>query len=149
MKKNKWIMMIVATLSVFACVLGIGQNECMVEQKAVAEGSRDSLEEIARTYLGVYECKSLYFGGEDKKDIFEYFRLELKPKGELLLRYKLKNSRENQIPLTYEYDFAEKTVWVRGQWGVFKVDKKFPLKKGVLSVTMNIFGKVAVVEFSR
>ena len=147
--KNKWIVAVIALLSLFVCGFAIGKNESLKARNAVAEGRRDSLEEIARTYLGVYECKSLCFGGENKKDIFEYFRLELKPKGELLLRYKLKNSRENQIPLTYEYDFAEKTVWVRGQWGVFKVDKKFPLKKGVLSVTMSIFGKVAVVEFSR
>ena len=147
--KNKWIVAVIALLSLFVCGFAIGKNESLKARNAVAEGRRDSLEEVARTYLGVYECKSLYFGGEDKKDTFEYFRLELKSNGELLISYKLKNARENQIPLIYEYDFEEKTIWAHGQWGVVKVDKKFPLKKGVISVMMNILGKVAVAEFER
>ena len=150
MKKNKLIVTILAIFTVFACGFEVGKTVGLSGQKAVAEGIRGgSLEEIARPYLGVYECKSLYFGGEDKKDIFDYFRLELKSKGELVLSYKLKNGRANQIPLTYEYDFTEKTVRIRGQWGVLSIDKKFPLKKGVISVTMSIFGKLAIVEFSR
>ena len=151
MKKNKFLTTVFTVLSCFACVLTCSGGEGQKPQKAVAQEvcGGSSLEEITKPYLGVYECKSLYFGGEDKKDIFQYFRIELKSNGELLLSYKLKRGQVNQIPLNYEYDFAEKTLWVRGQWGVLKADKKFPVKKGEINVAMNIFGKLAVLKLAR
>lgn len=108
-----------------------------------------SLKEIAKPYLGVYECEWLYFGGEDKKDIFEYLRVELKTKGELLVAYKLKKGEKGQVPLSYEYDFKEKTLRVSGQWLLLKIDKKFPLENGEITVVMNLFGKLVNVKFSR
>ena len=147
MRRNKFLITVLAVLACLACGVEVDRPSY---QKAVAEGVRSgSLEEISRPYLGVYECKSLQFGGEDKKNSFDYFRVELTSNGELIVSYKPKNGQVNRIPLTYEYHFEEKEVWVRGQWGVLKVDKKFPLKNGTLSVVMSIFGKVAVVEFTR
>ena len=109
----------------------------------------DSLKEIAKPYLGVYECEWLYFGGENKKDIFEYLRVELKTKGELLVAYKLKKGEKGQVPLSYEYDFKEKTLRVSGQWLLLKIDRKFPLKNGEIIAVMNLFGKLVNVKFSR
>ena len=110
---------------------------------------KDSLKEIAKPYLGVYECEWLYFGGDNKKDAFEYLRIELKSKGELLVSYKLKKGEKGEVPLSYEYDFKEKTLRVFGQWQLLKIDRKFPLKNGELSVVMNLFGKLVNVKFSR
>ena len=154
MKKNKRICAILATLALFLCFSG-SLEFCAVKERVFKQveaqetNANGSLEEITKPYLGVYECKSLYFGGVDKKKIFEFFRVELKSKGELLLTYKLKRGEVHQIPLNYEYDFAEKMLWVQGEWGVLKVDKKFPMKNGEISVAMSIFGKLAVLKFAR
>lgn len=111
--------------------------------------SKDSLKEIAKPYLGVYECEWLYFGDSDKKELFDYLRVELKTKGELLVTYKLKKGEAGKVPLSYEYDFDEQTLRVMGQWMLLKIDRKFPLKKGELNVVTNLFGKLVNVKFSR
>lgn len=115
----------------------------------VKTNPNDSLKEIAKPYLGVYDCKWLYYGSEDKKDIFEYLRVELKSKGELLVSYKLKNGESGKVPLSYEYDFDEKILRVTGQWLLLKIDKKFPLENGEITVVMNLFGKLVNVKFAR
>ena len=128
---------------------------CSAQIKAFADDGieqmkeGDSLKEIAKPYLCVYECEWLYFGGENKKDIFEYLRVELKTKGELLVAYKLKKGEKGQVPLSYEYDFKEKTLHVSGQWLLLKIDRKFPLQNGEITVVMNLFGKLVNVKFSR
>ena len=149
MKKNKWMIVAMGLVSCCFGVIGHLKSEEISSKSATRVSAEGSLEEITKPYMGVYECESLYFGGEDKKDIFEYFRIELKSKGELLLSYKLKKGRVEQIPLSYEYDFEEKTLRVYGQWGIMKVDKKFPVNKGEIAVSMNILGKLAVLKFSR
>ena len=118
-------------------------------ENSVKTKPNDSLKEIAKPYLGVYDCKWLYYGSEDKKDVFEYLRVELKTKGELLVSYKLKNGEGGKVPLSYEYDFDEKILRVTGQWLLLKIDKKFPLTNGEITVVMNLFGKLVNVKFAK
>lgn len=127
----------------------LAQMSVSADESIVQIKSGDSLKEIAKPYLGVYECEWLYFGGEDKKDIFEYLRVELKTKDELVLTYKLKDGDTGKVPLSYKYDFDEKMLRVSGQWLLLKIDRKFPLKNGEITVVMNLFGKLVNVKFSR
>ncbi len=149
--------------ALFLCVILLSQNLEMqtkshtcpaqthvkADELTVKDKKGDSLKEIAKPYLGVYECERLYYGSEDKKDIFEYLRVELKTKGELLVTYKLKKGESGKVPLSYEYDFEEKTLRVTGQWMLLKIDKKFPLANGEITVVMNLFGKLVNVKFAR
>lgn len=149
--------------ALFLCVflltqnLGIQAKTCACPTQITASAmeipvknkSNDFLKEIAKPYLGVYECKRLYYGSENKKDIFEYLRVELKSKGELLVTYKLKDGENGKVPLSYEYDFQEKQLRVTGQWLLLRIDKKFPLKNGEINVVMNLFGKLVNVTFSK
>ncbi|MBR2341094.1 MAG: hypothetical protein IKA72_01625 [Clostridia bacterium] len=154
-------------LSLFLCVIPFTKtvaisspkqaksHTCPTQITVFAKGidvplkSGDSLKEIAKPYLGVYECKWLYFGGEDKKKEFEYLRVELKTKGELLVTYKLKKGEKGKVPLSFEYDYEEKQIRVFGQWMLLKIDRKFPLEKGELNVVTNLFGKLVNVKFLR
>ena len=164
--KNKFMKKIlISSLCLFGfCVMQmqtfhyVTQDESVVCVAQLSEGKREvdllanpktSLKEIAKPYLGVYECESLYFGGENKKDIFEYLRVELNPKNELLVGYKLKKGESGKVKLDYEYDFKEKTLHVTGQWMIFKMDRKFPLENGEIRVVMNLFGKLVNVKFSK
>ena len=107
------------------------------------------LTEISRPYLGTYECESLYYGGEDKLDSFEYFRLELQTEGKMKLLYREKDKAPKEIPLEYEYDEQTKELIVRGQWGIFKAEKKIPLEKGELNAVLRLGGKQIIVKFKK
>lgn len=125
------------------------QIVALTEQTCESTKSNDSLKEIAKPYLGTYECEWLYYGGVDRKEIFDYLRVELKTKGELLITYKTKRGERTEVPLSYEYDFDEKTLRVTGQWQLLKIDRKFPLDKGEINVVTNLLGKLVNVKFSR
>ena len=107
------------------------------------------LTEISRPYLGTYECESFYYGGEDRLDDFDYVRLELQSDGSMKLLYREKDKKANEIPLTYEYDEKTQELAVRGQWGIFKIEKKFPIENGEICGVLPLGGKQITVKFKK
>lgn len=107
------------------------------------------LTEIAKPYLGTYECERLYVGDDDKIEEFEYVRLELCKDGELKLIYKQPKNRPEQVSMEYRYDEQTKTLYVKGKLGVWRLDKSFLLNNGELTGEMRLGNKNVVVKFKR
>lgn len=107
------------------------------------------LTDVARPYLGTYECETLYFGGDDKLGDFDYFRLEILSDGTMKLLYKAKDKDPKEVPLKYEYDSNKQEVTVRGQWGIIKSQQTFPLKNGELNAMLRFGSKQIIVKFKK
>jgi hypothetical protein len=107
-----------------------------------------SLKEIAKPYLGEYECKEIVWRDEEYSDRFDALTLELKPKGEFLLHYKEKDGNRRVEKGKYLYDEEEKILTLIGGFGgAFK--REFPLVDGVLTVSVPIGGDLLVIKFEQ
>lgn len=106
------------------------------------------LTDIAKPYLGEYECKSATVGEEDYLDSFNSVIMELKKDGTYSLRCKGKDGKMHEIKGKYEYDSArEKVTFFSDEKQDFK--REFPLKDGILTVCFQIGGKAAVFQFEQ
>ena len=107
-----------------------------------------SLKDVAKPYLGEYECKSARLGERDYVNDFSFIRLELKENGEFTLFYNAKNGKKGEESGTYSYDEKEETITIiYGELGVLK--RKFPLKGGEIYVTLPIGSQTLSMKFAR
>ena len=107
-----------------------------------------SLKDIAKPYLGEYECKSATLGEKDYAQDFSFIRLELKKDDEFTLYYSAKNGKKGEETGTYSYDEKEETLTITyGDLGVLK--RKFPLKNGEIFVTLPIGSQTLSMKFAR
>ena len=107
-----------------------------------------SLKDIARPYLGVYECESATLGERECLEDFSYIRLELLPENEFTLSYQLKMGKKGEEQGKYEYIKERKTL-------VLSLDckeqfkREFPLEKGSFVVTLPVGTKTLVMKFTQ
>lgn len=107
------------------------------------------LKDISRPYLGTYECEELYFAGEDLIGKFAFLKVELKTDGGCVYYREKKSRSTKKIPFTYEYNREKKELWASGQWGIFKIEKSFPLKKGEIHVVIPIANLTLKAKFKK
>ena len=107
-----------------------------------------SLKDITKPYLGAYECESAKLGEKEYMDEFSYIRLELNLDETFSLYYCTKGGQKREETGTYVYDEKEETLQLSaGENGEFK--RKFPLKKGVLTVSLTIGNKILLMKFEQ
>lgn len=107
------------------------------------------LKDVARPYLGTYECTQLFFAGENLLGRFALFRVELKTDGGSVYYREKKSKSTKTIPFDYEYNSEKKEIWASGQWSVFKVEKCFPLEKGEINVVIPILNTTLKAKFKK
>ena len=97
----------------------------------------NSLKEIAKPYLGVYECKSAQLGEEDLLATFSHIRLELKKDGVFVLYYSDKKGRQERVSGKYNYDEEKQTLTLQFTDGKC-FHREFPIKKGQIIVSLPV-----------
>ena len=105
----------------------------------------NTIKEIAKPYLGVYECKEARLGSEDYLQRFEDITLELKGDGEFILSFQEKGGKTRREKGKYTYDEKRGVITLDG--GSMK--REFPLKDGALRFQLSLGGKWLSVLFEQ
>ncbi len=105
------------------------------------------LKDIAKTHLGVYECKRATLGKEDFLNDFVDIRLELTDAENFLLLYQKKSGEKKKIQGKYNYDREKKILTMEDKSGGFK--REFPLVDGKLLVSLPLGKKLLVLHFEQ
>ncbi len=105
----------------------------------------NTLKEITKPHLGVYECKEAKLGNDDYLQRFENVTLELKADGVFILTFKEKGGKERQEKGKYVYDAKRGVITLAGG----NIKREFPLKEGVLQFQLSIGGKWLSVLFEQ
>ena len=106
-----------------------------------------TLSDVAKPYLGEYECKSAQLGSKDYMKKFSYIRLELKDTENFTLYYKEKGEKKKQVSGKYVYDKEKGTLQLTEKSGLLK--REFPLVDGLLTVSLPIGEKFLVLQFEQ
>ena len=103
------------------------------------------LDDVAKPYLGEYECQRAQLGSMDCLKRFSYIRLELKDEDNFTLYYQEKGERKKQVNGKYSYNKEKKSLTLEEKSGLFK--REFPLSDGILTVSFPIGERTLVLEF--
>lgn len=108
---------------------------------------KGDLKDIAKPYLGVYECKEATVNGKDFLDEYEYIHLELKTDGKFIVHLCENGKKKKDISGKYVYDREKGEFRVLGVGNVFK--RNFSLKEGVLHVYLQLGKKNLLLKFEQ
>lgn len=109
---------------------------------------KSELKDITSPHLGFYECENATLSGEDLLDKFDHVRLELKADENFVLYYATKDGKENKETGKYSYDRKKEEIRLSaGERNGVK--RTFPLKDGVIFVTLRIGGKTLRMQFKQ
>lgn len=108
-----------------------------------------SLQEIAKPYLGTYECEQIFFGSENRTDRFDYVRIELMPEGEMKLLYKEKNGKSCELEATYTYDVEKNILTISAELLGEVRKKSVAVEKGAFDISARYGGKMLLMKFVR
>lgn len=106
------------------------------------------LTDIAKPYLGRYDCTDAKLGDEDLLTRFDDLKLELKNKGEYVLYYKEKGGKTRKVKGKYQYDKEKETLTLHLPYSTF-IRRAFPLKKGQLTVSVPYGDKILILQFEQ
>ena len=107
-----------------------------------------SLLDVAKPYLGEYECTRAEWDGKDVLPNYQFIRLELKGDNSFILHYKEKIGELKSEKGKYRYDKKKETVTM--QLSGFQCYKKeFPLQKGVLTIDLSMGTKNIIIQFEQ
>ncbi len=108
-------------------------------------GWTSGLKEITLPEVGIYECTQASLGEKDHLEYFSDLHLELKGDGTFVLYYQEKDKDKKQAKGNYRYDRERNVITLQG--GEYK--REFPLKEGVLTVTLRIGEKTLMLTFEQ
>lgn len=121
---------------------------CLLSLSTFLSGVKEStLDDIAKPYLGEYECKKAQIGSLDCLKRFSYIRLELKDEENFTLHYKEKGEKKKQFNGKYAYDKEKGTLTLIEEKGRF--EREFPLSDGRLTVSLPVGEKMLVLQFEQ
>lgn len=106
------------------------------------------LTDIAKPYLGVYTCREAKLGGEDVLTRFDYITIELENAEDCVLRYKEKEGKPHAVAGKYAYDQDGKNLTLSLADASF-IKREFPVKDGVLFITVPFLGKTLHMQFEQ
>lgn len=109
---------------------------------------KGDLTDIAKPYLGIYDCTDAKLGDEDLLARFDDLKLELKNKGEYVLYYKEKGGKTKRVKGKYRYDKEKETLTLHLPNSAF-IHRAFPLKKGQLTVSVTYGDKILILQFEQ
>ncbi len=109
---------------------------------------KGELTDIAKPYLGVYDCTEARLSEKDLLERFDDIRLELKAKGEYVLYFKEKGGKVKKVKGKYRYDKDKETLTLHLPNSPF-MHRAFPLKKGVLTVSVPYGDKILILQFEQ
>ena len=109
---------------------------------------KSELKDVAKPHLGIYECKIAKIDEVDYLDKFSYIRLELKDRNKYELTYLEKGGKEGKKTGAYRYDKKQETLTIYLDSAKL-VKREFPLKKGVLSLSIAIGEKTMYAQFEQ
>ena len=107
----------------------------------------NSLTEITRPYLGVYECEQLLIDGEDCLDDFKYIKIQLQTGGQMSVEFVDKQGKKGKLSAEYEYDERTQLLSVYSVVGTKKIKRSFPLKNGEIYVHIHYEVKTLTMKF--
>ncbi len=105
-----------------------------------------TLDEIAKPYLGIYECTEARVGSKNVLEEFSDLRLELLKDGNFTLFYKPKKGKRKQAQGKYSYD-EERGVLVLEEEG--GLQREFPFTNGQITVSFPVGKKTVVLQFQQ
>ena len=108
-------------------------------------GRKESLKEIAKPYLGIYECTDARVGEQEYLSRFDRVELELQEDGVFLLHYCEKNGKPQTQKGRYRYDSERGELTLLGGG----IEREFPLSEGVLTVTILLGGRTIHLKFEQ
>ncbi len=108
---------------------------------------KGELADIAKPYLGMYECTQAKLGSKDCLEKFTYLRLELKDEENFILSYQEKGGKQKQIKGRYAYDKQRGTLTLQDNKGSFQ--REFPLQRGTLTVSLPVGNTILVLQFEQ
>ena len=106
---------------------------------------KTELKDIAKPYLGVYECTEARLGEKAWLDRFDAIHLELKEDGTFLVHYTEKGDLPHTKEGKYTYDKEKGTITLQG--GGF--EREFPLSNGILTVIVPLGGQTVKLTFKQ
>ena len=106
-----------------------------------------TLKDIAKPYIGRYECKSAQLGDKDCLENFSYIRLELKDAENFILYYKEKEGKQKEVEGKYVYDKNKSVLTLSDKKGVFK--REFPLNNGNLTISLPVGDKILILQLEQ
>lgn len=107
------------------------------------------LQDIAKPYLGTYECEKIFFGNEDATDRFDYIRIELMSEGEMKLLYKEKEGKRGEAKAEYSYDVEKNVLTITADVMGQEKKKSVPVEKGAFDLSVRYGGKMLLMKFVR
>ncbi len=113
----------------------------------IPSGQDVTLKDIAKPYLGGYECTQAYLGSKDCLDRFTDLRLELKDEENFLLYYREKGGERKTVEGKYRYDKTAQAVFIKDEKA--GIERAFPLINGKLTVSFPVGKKNMVLQFER
>lgn len=125
--------------------LFVGAAALVFSFPAVQKGE---LTDIAKPYLGVYDCTQAKLSEEDLLERFDDVKLELKDKGGYILYFKEKGGKTKKVKGKYRYDKEKETITLHLPNSPF-IHRAFPLKKGVLTVSVPYGDKILILQFEQ
>ncbi len=106
-----------------------------------------TLDEIAKPYLGAYECKQATLGSKDILAEFTSVSLEFIDENQFVLYYQEKEGNKKSVKGNYVYDKEKSVITLTDEQGIFK--REFPLVDGKLTISLPIAGKILKLEFEQ
>ncbi len=105
----------------------------------------NSLKDIAKPYIGVYECKHATLGSTDVLSEFSTLTLELTDAEHYVLYYQRKTGKKEKQKGRYRYDKEQRSILLTANG----VERTFPLVNGRLIVVFPVGGKEFVLHFEQ
>ncbi len=106
-----------------------------------------ALEEIAKPYLGVYECTEATLGSKDYLERFSTIQIELLVGNKFQIIYQEKGKEKRKIAGTYCYDEERELLTLTEKTGFIK--REFPIENGIITVSFPIGKKNFVAQFQQ
>ena len=107
----------------------------------------NTLKDIAKPYLGTYECRSAQIGSKDCLEKFSYICLELQDEENFVLLYQEKGDGKKEVKGKYTYDKEKGVLKLTDKGGI--IQREFPLRDGVLTISFPIGEKNMVLQFEQ
>ncbi len=111
-------------------------------------GTNSSLKDIAKPYLGEYECKEVLFDGENLLREYAYIRLDLKRDETFALSYAGRDKRKREWSGKYVYDKEKQTICFTMEDGK-GIKREFSFKEGKIDILVPIAEKNLVLRFEQ